>query len=126
MGTFCPQSGALVSLMSSDLFFLGRGRRLSAPTRKMLSLHRRLAPRAEATRRRTSARAGRAEAHNRGDARSRKRDGAWVHPAPAVVYEILQSESDDSAVVAELLSLLHGRSRAELAMPKAVLFLFKR
>ena len=85
----------------------------------MLSLDRRLAPRAEATRWRTSARAGRAEAHIRGDAWSRKRDGVWVHPAPAVVYEILQSESDDSAVVAQLLSLLHGRSRDELAMPKA-------
>ena len=85
----------------------------------MLLLHRRLAPRAEATRRRTSARAGRAEAHSRGDARGQKRDGVWVHPAPAVVYEILESESNDSAVVAQLLSLLHGRSRAELAMQRA-------
>ena len=114
------QSHTLLTLQTSEI--LGDFEILQT----MLSLDRRLAPRAEATRRRTSARAGRAEAHNRGDARSRKRDGAWVHPAPAVVYEILQSESDDSAVVAELLSLLHGRSRAELAMPKAVLFLFKR
>ena len=57
------QSGGLFPHKSSAPFFLLRGRRLSDARTKMLSLDTRVAPRAEATRWRMSARAGRIQAH---------------------------------------------------------------
>ena len=51
------QSGGLFPHKSSIPFFLLRGRRLSGRTHEMLSLDTRVAPRAEATRWRMSARA---------------------------------------------------------------------
>ena len=47
----------------------------------------------------------------------------WVHRAPAAVYEILQSESDDFALAAQLLSLLHGAAERNLRCRRLIEFL---